>query len=105
MFSCGKKETFKPRGISKEKANLDYWAKSIAPSNELRQWIHEDLSRWDEFEQKYIAELKTLSLEHFDFLKQVREGETLVLLYGSKNTAQNHAIILNYFLVENGIIR
>ena len=25
-----------PRGISKEQANLNYWAKSIAPSNELR---------------------------------------------------------------------
>ena len=27
-----------PRGISKEKAHLDRWAKEIAPSPELRKW-------------------------------------------------------------------
>ncbi|MGE5855037.1 MAG: DUF488 domain-containing protein, partial [Syntrophaceae bacterium] len=25
-----------PRGLTKEKAKIDYWAKDIAPSNELR---------------------------------------------------------------------
>ena len=27
-----------PRGLTKEKAKIDYWAKDIAPSNELRKW-------------------------------------------------------------------
>ena len=27
-----------PRGISKEKAKIDFWAKSIAPSDALRKW-------------------------------------------------------------------
>jgi len=27
-----------PRGISKEKAQIDLWLKSVAPSNELRKW-------------------------------------------------------------------
>lgn len=31
-----------PRGESKEKAALDYWAKDITPSTELRDWFHED---------------------------------------------------------------
>lgn len=93
-----------PRGISKEQANLNYWAKSIAPSNELRKWIHEDLNRWPDFEQKYISELKALSLEHFEFLNEVGENQTLVLLYGSKNESQNHAIILKGFLFENGLV-
>ena len=29
-----------PRGISKEKAALDFWAKDVAPSTALRQWFH-----------------------------------------------------------------
>lgn len=31
-----------PRGISKEKAALDKWFKTIAPSKELRQWFGHD---------------------------------------------------------------
>lgn len=28
-----------PRGIGKEDAKVSYWAKDIAPSNELRKWF------------------------------------------------------------------
>ncbi|HOB26063.1 MAG TPA: DUF488 family protein, partial [Bacilli bacterium] len=28
-----------PRGIKKEKLNVDIWAKELAPSNELRKWF------------------------------------------------------------------
>lgn len=38
-----------PRGISKEEARLDEWLKELAPSNELRQWFHKNLSHRDEF--------------------------------------------------------
>ena len=31
-----------PRGISKEKAQIDLWLKSVAPSNELRKWFGHD---------------------------------------------------------------
>lgn len=31
-----------PRGISKEKANLDCWMKEIAPSPDLRKWFGHD---------------------------------------------------------------
>ena len=31
-----------PRGLSKEKAAVDLWAKDIAPSTELRQWFRHD---------------------------------------------------------------
>ncbi len=47
-----------PRGISKERAQLDAWLKEIAPSRALKAWIHEDRSRWDEFRVRYLAELE-----------------------------------------------
>ncbi len=31
-----------PRGLSKQKAQLDEWLKDVAPSTELRQWYGHD---------------------------------------------------------------
>ena len=33
-----------PRGVSKEKANLDEWMKEVAPSDELRKWFNHEPS-------------------------------------------------------------
>ncbi len=46
-----------PRGVRKDKAQLDTWIKDIAPSIELRRWFADDSLRWDEFERRYRAEL------------------------------------------------
>jgi uncharacterized protein YeaO (DUF488 family) len=34
-----------PRGITKERARLNEWAKNIAPSTELRKWFAHDPKR------------------------------------------------------------
>ena len=47
-----------PRGLTKEKAKIDYWAKDIAPSNDLRKWYGHDPAKWNEFRKRYFAELK-----------------------------------------------
>lgn len=47
-----------PRGVSKEKVNLDIWMKEIAPSDDLRKWFSHDPKRWKEFENKYENALK-----------------------------------------------
>ena len=36
-----------PRGISKEKAALGIWDKSIAPSTELRKWFGHDPEKFE----------------------------------------------------------
>src|SRR5947209_8059886 len=46
-----------PRGIKKEKANVDLWAKDIAPSDRLRREFHGHPERWDRFVAAYHAEL------------------------------------------------
>jgi uncharacterized protein YeaO (DUF488 family) len=38
-----------PRGISREKATIEYWAREIAPSDALRKWYQHDHSKWEEF--------------------------------------------------------
>lgn len=41
-----------PRGLTKEKAKIDLWAKEISPSNELRKWYHGNVDKWEEFKKK-----------------------------------------------------
>ena len=46
-----------PRGLSKERAALDLWAKEVAPSTELRKAFHHADMPWDVFAAAYRAEL------------------------------------------------
>jgi uncharacterized protein YeaO (DUF488 family) len=46
-----------PRGLRKETAKLDEWAKDIAPSRELRRWYGHDPAKFEEFRRRYAAEL------------------------------------------------
>jgi uncharacterized protein YeaO (DUF488 family) len=46
-----------PRGLRKDAAQLDEWAKDVAPSTELRKWYGHDPSRFDEFRRRYLDEL------------------------------------------------
>lgn len=46
-----------PRGISKDAARLEEWAKDVAPSTELRRWYGHDPDRFEEFRLRYLAEL------------------------------------------------
>jgi uncharacterized protein YeaO (DUF488 family) len=47
-----------PRGVTKEDAHLDEWAKDVAPSTELRRWYGHEPERYDEFARRYRAELR-----------------------------------------------
>lgn len=46
-----------PRGMRKDAARLDEWAKDVAPSTELRHWYQHDPAKFDEFRRRYTAEL------------------------------------------------
>lgn len=74
-----------PRGISKERAALDAWAKDIAPSDALRKAYHAGMS-WEAFEAAYREELAEADLS-------VLEGDDVVLLTASKGE-RCHAHVL-----------
>ena len=87
-----------PRGISREKAAFRAWMKDVAPSSELRRWFGHRPERWDEFCQRYRAELKdNPALD--DLRKHVVAGK-VTLLYGSRNREFNHAQVLEQVLSE-----
>lgn len=87
-----------PRGISKEKLELDEWARDLAPSTELRKWFAHDENKWPEFIRRYKEELKT---RHDDLqrLKEVARQKQLILLYGAKDTEHNQAVVLKQLLL------
>ena len=48
-----------PRGVSRERANLDAWEKELAPSRQLREWFGHEPGRFDEFRRRYVDELRS----------------------------------------------
>lgn len=90
-----------PRGISKESAKLDYWAKDIAPSHELRKWYRHEPAKWEEFRTRYFAELDAAS-EAVDALRAHLGDGTVTLLFSSKETALNNATALKEYLAGGG---
>ena len=46
-----------PRGMRKDAARLDEWAKDVAPTTELRTWYQHDPAKFGEFRRRYTAEL------------------------------------------------
>lgn len=86
-----------PRGVSKERAKLDEWAKDIAPSTELRIWFGHDPAKFDEFKKRYIAELHA-NPEFEPTVKNWRTHAKVTLLYGARNEGSNEAVVLQQHL-------
>ncbi len=86
-----------PRGISKEKANLDEWTKNIAPSTELRKWFNHKEERFEEFSSKYKAELLQ-DREELKRIQEIAEVKQVMLLYAAKDTHLNQATVLQNIL-------
>ncbi len=90
-----------PRGISKEKANLDEWLKEVAPSKELRQWFNHEAEKFQQFSQQYNAELKNgEQKESYERLREIANNHHIVtLLYAAKDEEHNQAIVLQQMLL------
>lgn len=88
-----------PRGLTKEEAAIDEWAKELAPTTDLRNWFDHDPYRWEEFQKKYKAELKK-NIVLDDFLERCRTRKHITLVYATKYDKLTHALVLQE-LLEN----
>jgi uncharacterized protein YeaO (DUF488 family) len=86
-----------PRGLTKQKANVDMWMKDVAPSTELRKWFHHDPEKWIEFKKRYQIELENKEEQIEVLKKQLQEG-TVTLVYGAKDEEHNEALVLKELL-------
>lgn len=82
-----------PRGISKERAKLDEWARDLAPSGELRKWFDHVPERFGEFRARYRRELEGQAERVDELRKRARKGP-LTILYAARDTEHNNAVVL-----------
>ena len=86
-----------PRGLTKEKAAIDFWAKEIAPSNDLRKWYQHDPNKWPEFRKSYFKELDGNQAGLEALRSELGRGQNTIL-FGSKEEQLNNATALVDYL-------
>ncbi|KAB0266527.1 DUF488 domain-containing protein [Microvirga brassicacearum] len=88
-----------PRGVKKEDAAIEQWAKDLAPSTDLRKWFGHDPARWDEFRKRYADELRRHPEEVGQLRDLARRGQ-VTLVYAARDELHNDAVVLRDFLLE-----
>ncbi|WP_313354616.1 DUF488 family protein [Microbacterium sp.] len=84
-----------PRGVSKQRAAIDLWAKDVAPSTELRHEWHAPGADFETNAAHYRAQLETESAEALATLVDALRGHPVVtLVYAVNDTEHNHAVVL-----------
>ena len=84
-----------PRGLARAAARIDEWAKEVAPSTQLRRWYGHDPSKFDQFRQRYTAELaepdRQVAVQH---LRELARSGPLTLLTATKDIDHSQAAVL-----------
>ena len=82
-----------PRGVTKAEAALYEWLKDVAPSPDLRRWYGHDLARWEEFRERYRAELAE-KRDILDQLRALRRRGPVTLVFAAKDEQHSSAAVL-----------
>jgi uncharacterized protein YeaO (DUF488 family) len=82
-----------PRGVRREEARLDEWARELAPSAELRRWFGHDPERFEEFRRRYTDELAGQEEKLRELRRRARAG-ALTLVYSARDVEHNDAVVL-----------
>lgn len=92
-----------PRGISKDAAAIDEWAKSVAPSTELRKWFGHKDENFTKFNVRYVDELNANpdARQFAKRCKELLEKDNVTLVYGARSATCNHAVILRDWINDN----
>lgn len=87
-----------PRGMKKENLHYDLWAKDITPSSTLRKWYHQNMNEnWEAFVSAYQKELDNVP-DMGSYIDELKKHPVVTLLYASKDSTHNHAIVLKNYL-------
>lgn len=84
-----------PRGLRKDAARLDEWAKDVAPSTELRRWFGHDPDKFTEFGSRYREELGTPERQAaLDELRTASRRGPVTLLTATRDVEHSHVAVL-----------
>ena len=84
-----------PRGLTRDAAEIDEWAKELSPSTALRRWFNHDPQLWAEFVDRYRTELEAPAARlALGRLRTVASSRQVTLVYAASNHAYNNAVAL-----------
>ncbi len=86
-----------PRGVTKNALSVVDWVREVAPSDALRQWFGHDASKWEEFKQRYFAELEA-NPDTWQALLEAGRKSTVTLVFSARDEEHNQAVALKEFL-------
>jgi uncharacterized protein YeaO (DUF488 family) len=90
-----------PRGIAKQDAALDEWAKDLAPGTDLRRWYGHDPARFEEFARRYRDELRRdPAAAALARLRGLAQHQTVVLVTATRDIEHSGARVLLAVLSE-----
>ena len=94
-----------PRGVSREKAALDGWAKGITPCKGIRLAYHQGRLNFDQFSRSYEEELQTSQAfpDFVDDLNQRLDQRDVTLVFAGRVPGQTHLPVLRDQLEKAGI--
>lgn len=88
-----------PRGVTKDTLRLEAWLRDVAPSTALRRWFGHDPERWEEFRERYHAELDANPQAWQPLVDAAKRGP-VVLLFGARDREHNQAVVLREYLLH-----
>ncbi|PZT70236.1 DUF488 domain-containing protein [Streptomyces sp. SW4] len=84
-----------PRGLAKDAAAVDEWPKALTPSPGLRRWYHAGEGSYEEFAERYEAELDGAEAARaLDGVRELLREGPVTLLTASRNPETSHAAVL-----------
>jgi|SRR3954454_22523610 uncharacterized protein YeaO (DUF488 family) len=100
---------FRPRGVRKEEETWDEWDPNLGPSRELHADAYGKRGReidWQEYEERYLREMKEQVPRIQALAERVRRGETITLLCSSacEDDGRCHRSLLRA-LIEEAVAR
>jgi uncharacterized protein YeaO (DUF488 family) len=82
-----------PRGVSRDRARLDEWARELAPSDELRRWFGHEPAKFEEFRRRYVEELEAESGRVEELRRRARSGR-VTIVFGARDVEHSNGPVL-----------
>ena len=90
-----------PRGLSKERAQVDLWLKEVAPGRELRVWFGHDPAKFAEFRRRYEAELAVdPARSALTELRALARAKHVTLVFAAHDAEHCNAVVLRELLAR-----
>ncbi|MBU5421852.1 DUF488 family protein [Cellulomonas hominis] len=88
-----------PRGVRKDDPRVDAWLPQVAPSTELRRWYGHRAEAFEEFADRYAAELAGgPGAEAFAQLADLVAGGPTTLVTATREVDLSHLTVLRRLL-------